>query len=374
MGSADNDSPSPRRASQPSKSLWNDRFQDRLLYRPGPGLDFEEAILPHIYYSRRRDPDRYLLGIMASSEVDQKFLGQFARNISVDHPLLSAMLFKVLGLSVILSKQLVRARKLRKLDPTRATKSMDLYLHIIWLSREGLAIMEQAVLPLVRSFSELKVLSYKLRASFYHVFVLFHNYPSVNQAIRAKNTNTPPGLTSPRMGRVDKGKAPDRGSPDRQSGRSSVQPTHPMEGGPVGGRNLSLPAGNFLLPAMDYVPTAMGCFVEAADLSEKLLWGSHPLRLSVKLEFCAFLFDCVHDADGARRLARRTISEVYNAQEGMDDDMFEDAAELVGVLGRMMRRGTKSSSALQTRQPEGYGTATLRRIGNSPSAGMNNPI
>jgi hypothetical protein len=51
---------------------------------------------------------------MASSEVDQKFLGQFAKNIANDNALLSSMLFKILGLSVILSKELVRARKLRK--------------------------------------------------------------------------------------------------------------------------------------------------------------------------------------------------------------------------------------------------------------------
>lgn len=30
---------------------------------------------------------------------------------------------------------------------------------------------------------------------------------------------------------------------------------------------------------------------------------------------------------------------MYNAPEGMDDDMFEDAAELVGILGKMMKRG-----------------------------------
>lgn len=69
-----------------------------------------------------------------------------------------------------------------------------------------------------------------------------------------------------------------------------------------------------------------------------ILPGSHPLRLSVALEHSAFLWDCVHDSDGSRRVARRAIKDVYRAQEAMDDSEFEDAAELVAVLGRMMKR------------------------------------
>jgi hypothetical protein len=322
---------------------------------------------------------------MASSEVDQKFLGQFAKNIANDNALLSAMLFKILGLSVILSKQLVRARKLRKLDPTRATKSLDLYFHILWLSREGLAIIEQYVLPMVASFGELKVLAYKLRASFYHIYVLFHNQPSVNQVTSQKVITTPPGLASPRAERIDKGKGPERGSPPLEDGRSSVQPPHEMEGGPVGGsRPLGyevIPAASFLLPARDYIPTALDCFQEASELAERFLWGSHPLRLSVKLEFSAFLYDCMHDGDASRRLAKATIAEVYNAQEGMDDDMFEDAAELVGVLGRMMKRGLGSGTPGSTPGMASSGSKSTPIISGgstsrptAPSPGMDNPI
>jgi len=285
---------------------------------------------------------------MASSEVDQKFLGTFAKNIATDNPLLSSLLFKLLGLSVLLTKQLVRARKLRKLDPTRATKSLDLYFHIIWLSREGLQLVERHVLDMVSFFEELKVLSYKLRASFYHIYVLFHNNPSINAATPRQIT-TPPGLISPRQ-RQDKGKAPAATSPP-DSRSSSVQPSHPMEGGPVqypvtpGSARYSSSAADFLLESRDYIPTALTAFQEANELAEKLLWGSHPLRLSVKTEFAAFLYDCVKDAEQSRRLAKNTIAEVYNATEGMDDEMFEDAAELVGVLGRMMRRGLGGGSS-----------------------------
>ncbi|KMU78868.1 hypothetical protein CISG_07385 [Coccidioides immitis RMSCC 3703] len=78
---------------------------------------------------------------MASSEVDQKFLGHFATATSHTNPFLSGMLYKILGLSVVLSKKLLRARKLRRLDPTRETKSLHLYHHILWLSREGLIMV-----------------------------------------------------------------------------------------------------------------------------------------------------------------------------------------------------------------------------------------
>ncbi|MCJ1484960.1 hypothetical protein MMC06_005133 [Schaereria dolodes] len=274
--------------------------------------------------------------LMASSDVDQKFLGQFAKKTGEDNPFLSSMLYKVLGLSVILSKKLVRARKLRKLDTTRDTKSLQLYHHIIWLSREGLVIVEQYIIPMVADYVELKVLAYKLLASFYHIFVLFHNQPSIHQ------TAIPSFPTPP-----NKGKGADRGS-------LRFSP-NPLEGGPV--RNpgplppglapvsIPKPSASFLLPAIDYIPTASSCFTVAAALSDNLLSGSHPIRLSVKLEYAAYLYDCLHDGEGSRKLAQQTIRDVYNAQEGMDDDMFDDAAELVGTLGKMMKRGLSSGGS-----------------------------
>ena len=52
---------------------------------------------------------------------------------------------------------------------------------------------------------------------------------------------------------------------------------------------------------------------------------------------------------------------MYNAQEGMDDDMFEDAAELVGILGKMMRRGLGGGS-------QGSGSTPRVGTGSSPSS------
>ena len=275
---------------------------------------------------------------MASSDVDQKFLARYARETNNSHPFLSSWLYRVLGLSVILSKKLVRARRLRKLDTTRDTKSLQLYHHIIWLSREGLVMVEQYILPMVEIYVELKVLAYKLRASFYHIYVLFHNQPSVHQT------------AIPSFSPTTKGKAP-----DRNSIRASP---NTLEGGPVrmpgslppGLTPVSVPkpSASFLLPAMNYIPVASSCFATASSLSDDLLSGSHPIRLSVKLEYSAYLYDCLHDGDGSRKLAQQAVKDVYNAQEGMDDEMFEDAAELVGILGKMMSRGLSSTGTSST--------------------------
>lgn len=318
---------------------------------------------------------------MASSEVDMKFLAQFAQNIQLDHSFLAKNLFQILGNLTMLSDKVIRARKLRRLDVTRDTKSLDLYCRIIWYAREGLRLLEEYILPMVATFGVLKVLSYKLRASYYHLYVLFHNNPSVLTRAGQGQVHTPPGLKSPRAAKVDKGKAPDRGSPSDLFRPSSVQPTHPLEGGPVGGATINpLPefTANFLVPAQDYRPIAFQCFQEASALAERLLWGSHPVRLSVKVEFCAFLYDCLHERDSSRQLAKVTISEVYNAGEGMDDDMFEDAAELVGILGKMMKRGLGSGGSTPGAGSSTKMTPTPPKRGSSQTAmqspGMDNAI
>ncbi len=295
---------------------------------------------------------------MASSEVDQKFLGQCAKETNTDNPFLSSMLYKILGLSVVLWRKLVRARKLRKLDTTRDTKSLQLYHHIIWLTREGLVMVEQYLLFMVTDYRELKVLSYKLRASFYHILVLFHNQPSINQ------TSVPSFVGDPTP-RIDKGKALDRGSM-----RSSPTRSNPMEGGPVGGGSAlppglvpvsaPKPSASFLFPAKDYIPTATSCFVTTATLADRLLPGSHPLRISVKQEYAAFLYDCLHDAEGSQRLAQQTIDDAYAASDEMDDDMYADAHEMVEVLDRFIIRASRGTSESTSTPRTGSGTPRTR--------------
>ena len=86
-------------------------------------------------------------------------------------------------------------------------------------------------------------------------------------------------------------------------------------------------------------------------MANSLLWGSHSLRLSVKTEYAAFLYECVHDVEGSRKLAKETIAEVYDASEGIDNDMFNDACELVTVLGKMMKRGLVTANPGKGKAP-----------------------
>ena len=281
--------------------------------------------------------DFFDTALMASSEVDQRLLGQFAKITERINVGFASVLFRVLGLSVLLSKKLLRARRQRKLDNTRDTKSVQLYHHIIWLSKEGLALLQDVVFKVIDDYpyaryAELRVLTYKLVGSFYHIFVLFHNQPSISQAAIPGSHQTP------------KSKSGDRGS--------IIPSPDPMNGGPV--RNplppglapisIPKPSASFLLPAKDYTADASQWFAEAAALADKLLTGSHPLRVSVKTEYAAYLYDCLHDGEASRRLAAQSLRDVYSDEEGMDNESFEETAKLVVILDKMKRRGANSAT------------------------------
>ncbi|KAF2189641.1 14-3-3 protein [Zopfia rhizophila CBS 207.26] len=313
---------------------------------------------------------------MASLDFDQKFLGRIAKQTASTNPLLSASLYQILGLSVLLSRRLVRARKLRKLDTSRDTPSLAAYQHILWLSREGLSILELYVLPYAQDNQhgpECRVLSVKLRASFYHIFCLFHNQPPITvtnmPTADPRAAGAPPMPLSPRQGNGQSRRGESASNLSPSSKRAGKQPmlrepvdsitsetsflTNPYAagGGPVGTPSPGPPnappglnpvpipqPSSFILPPLNFIPLAGGHFTTATAYATAFLPGSHPLRLSVALEHAAFLWDCLHDHEGSRRTARRAIKDVYRAQEGMDDSEFEDAAELVGILGRMMKR------------------------------------
>jgi hypothetical protein len=283
---------------------------------------------------------------MASSEVDQKFLGRLAQAVERDNPFLSQMLYKILGLSINLADKLVAAKKQRRMDSSRLPQFLDLVYHIVWLAREGLNMLEQYVLPWVGPTHnpELIVLACKLRASFLHIYVLFYNQPAVSPM----NVSNPDILSTLASATRAMRTRVDDTFDDSDSSTSSIH-----EGGPVGpppglGSSTSSNAAAIvvkprLIQEANYLPTANEYFKTAARLADELLWGSHSLRLSVKTEYAAFLYECVHDAEASRQLAKDTITEVYEAQEGMSDDMFEDACELVAVLGKMKKRGLTSS-------------------------------
>ncbi|KAF2842326.1 14-3-3 protein, partial [Patellaria atrata CBS 101060] len=280
---------------------------------------------------------------MASSDVDQKFLGKWAKLTADSNALLSSSLYQLLGLSVRLARKVVKARRHRKLDTSRDTKSMSLYHHIIWLSREGLSIVEIFVLPYTQEGQhgpECQVLAAKLRASFFHIFCLFHNKPPVSQLTANSASN------SPNTGRTRPG-ATLRDPINSITSETSFLTNPFASGGPVltppPPPGLPMPvstphASAFLLPPLNFIPPTTAHFNTVSTLAQTLLPGSHPLRLSVALEHCAFLWDCLHERESSRKTARAAIRDVYRSQEGMDDREFEEAAELVAVLGKMMKR------------------------------------
>lgn len=320
------------------------------LGQPGAQLGSGDFLI----YSQTTDKARAFSSLMASSVVDRKFLGTLAKEVEPENPLLSSTLYKILGLSDRLSGLLVTARKQRKLAPQRAAESQHLHHRILWLAREGLVMLEQYVLPMVTNSNQLKVLAYKLRASLYHIVVLFHNQPPVHAPF------VPPPMQPPK---VDKGKGIARDDDDFfVPSDPAHQAAAAYDGGPVApppGFSTE-PGAAFLLPVGDYLPCALKCFRDAEDLADRTLWGSHSLRLSIKTEFSAFLFECVHDEEASRKLARKTINEVYEATEGIDNDMFQDACELVTVLGKMMKRGLQRAPSSTRSKASGDTAATVK--------------
>lgn len=332
---------------------------------------------------------------MAVSPIEEKILGRLAKQTASSNALLSASLYQVLGLSILLSRKLYRARKLRKLDNTRDTKSLQLYHHIIWLAREALSITEVYILPYCQDGErgpECRVMAAKLRASLYHVFCLFHNHPPISQLTGRSHDSTKP-QSSAQSQQVAQGtrSSPKRSPPnERGSGRHARQrsgnaalrdpipsmtseasyvtnpyaqtpppparmatfgapaearrtPTRPPGLAPI---NISptQSAASFLLPPLNFVPMAREHFDSAQHLANTLLAPTHALRLCVSLEHAAFLWDCAKEHERARRLARRTIKGVYSSSDGLDDDEFADASALVQALGGIVRRGSNEST------------------------------
>ena len=342
---------------------------------------------------------------MAVSQIEEKILGRLARQVGppgivLPKPIakLSAALYRVLGLSILLSRKLVKARRLRKLDNTRDTKSLKLYHHIIWLAREGLDLTEDYILPFCQHGEqgpECRVMAAKLRASFYHVFCLFHNHPPVGQLSprSTESSNSPPSrVLTPKAGngqpRSSPAKSQKSGKENKNGARRSGKKgglrdpvpsmnsdtsyvtnpyAMPAQTPPPAGPPPPLPsearrtptrppglepinvspsqaAATFLLPPLNWVPMTGEHFSTAQHQANTLLPPAHALRLSISLEHAAYLWDCAKDYDRARTVARKAIKEVYSSTEGLDDDEFFDASSLVQALGGIVRRGTDEST------------------------------
>lgn len=270
---------------------------------------------------------------MAVSDVDKKYLGRFASNFKIENPLLAQNLFQVSGIFTMLSGKIVKARKLRKSVAIQNIKSVDIYIRIIWHAREGIKILEQYIFPMVANYGELKVLSYKLRASFYHLYVLFYNSPIIDPI------EGPESIFSPPLDEEDR--HTDHSSLNQLIFSDIMSSSHTEKHG----CNLDTEDAihqfmdiwsDFMIPPVDYRPIALRYFQEAVSLAENHLSRSHPLRLSLMVEYSAFMYDCLYEREESRRIAELTVTEAYKAREGMDIDSYEDSAALFEALKVMM--------------------------------------
>src|SRR5690606_30452467 len=162
---------------------------------------------------------------------------------------------------------------------------------------------------------ELRVLVYKLKASFLHIFVLFEFTP-----ISADNPR-PPG--SPNLGSI---LAPplepvSTVSPNLSPNFNNSNHKHK--------KSNSLSPNLAPLTPPSYLLPATAAFQAAYALATALLPGIHPLRLSVTVEYAAFMFDCVRDHDASRRLARQGVEDALDVVDelGDDDETFNDAQD-----------------------------------------------
>ena len=332
-------------------------------------------------------------------------MGRLAKETGPTNPLLSANLYQILGLSILLSRKLVKARRLRRLDTSRDTRSLQLYHHIIWLAREGLSITEVYIWPYCRDGDqgpECRVMAEKLLASFHHIFCLFQNNPPISQLSARSNDsgtsppssllpNTSSGVTrrSPiNESKRRKGKTalrdpipsmtsdtsyitnPYAAGPSQTPPPAGPPPPIPMDRRRTPTRPPGLPpinipaqqqAGSFLLPPINFVPTTRKHFDDTQHLANSLLPPAHALRLSVSLEHAAFLWDCDKDHSHARHLAKRAIQRVYASTEGLDDDEFADASALVQALGGILNRGRNETSRQPSREQVASPTQRVSR-------------
>ena len=184
------------------------------------------------------------------------------------------------------------------------------------MGREGYTIIE-TILPHIEQFIELRVLIYKLRASFLHVFVLFEFSPTTKvnilstiHAKAASNSNNTATVSNKEL--------------------------------------------NYIRPAME-------AFQKAYDLAKESLAGIHPLRLSVIVEYSAFMFDCVKDYEESRRLAKKGVDEALEVVDAIEDDeAFEEARDLVGSLAIMAKRVSPVSYTVSPQLQHTTSQADLR--------------
>jgi hypothetical protein len=307
---------------------------------------------------------------MAITLVDRKVLAHLINYYVSDNKTVVETLRTVLGISVMLEQKLVKARRLRLFDITRETRSLDLYQELLFLAKEGLALTEVHIAPYCGDSADgvYQVMALKLRASFHHVFCLYHNTPPI-RLLRLKDKQEPTFVGTYYMAsRKDQtfklsasplpsvksfvtnpyaanGHAPAvmPHVPDNVAPQITLQPlTAPAR--PPGLEMTNsiyydppVSASTFLMPPLDYTPETKKLFEQAARSAEKHLHPAHPLVLSLALERATFLIDCLSDYEKSLKVVKKAAKAAWtnrNTKHATWNDAMNMMSEMSEILIR----------------------------------------
>ena len=307
---------------------------------------------------------------MAITRVDRKVLAHLINYYVSDNRILVDTLRTVLGLSVMLEQKLSQARRLRQFDKIREARSLDLYQQILFLAKEGLALTEVHIAPHCGENAEgiHQVMALKLRASFHHIFCLYHNTPpvrllrpnekkqlsifSINYMASRKsqefNLSASPNpsaksfVTNPYAAN---GQAPPVSAhePDKVSPKITLQshaaPTRPPGLGMNATKFYEPPvsASTFLMPPLDYTPETKRLFERAAAFAENFLHPAHPLVLSLALERATFLIDCLSDYEKSLKVVKKAARAAWLARDPRHAT-WEDAMNIMREMSEILIR------------------------------------
>lgn len=297
---------------------------------------------------------------MAISHVDRKILAHLINYYGSDNKVVLDNLRTVLGLSVMLEQKLIRARRLRQFDITGETRSLNLYQEIIFLAKEGLALTEVFIAPHCGEDAEgvYQVMALKLRASFHHIFCLYHNTPSV-RLLRPKEKKELSVFSINYMANRKSQEFNLSGSP-LPSAKSfitnpyaangqappvldTVQPRAALTRPPGLSTNTSLfyeppvHASTFLMPPLDYTPETKRLFEQASKFAEKFLHPAHPLMLSLALERATFLIDCLSDYEESLKVVKKAARAAWLSRNTRHVT-WEDAMNIMRKMSEILIR------------------------------------
>lgn len=297
---------------------------------------------------------------MAITLIDRKILAHLINYYVSENKVVVENLRRILGLSVMLEQKLVRARRPRQFDVTGETRSLNLYQEIIFLAKEGLALTEVFIAPHCGEYAEgvYQVMALKLRASFHHIFCLYHNTPP----IRLLRPNEKKELSVFSINYMANRKSQEfnlSGSP-LPSAKSFVtnpyaanvqaapvldttEPRAILTRPPGLGMNTRVfyeppvHASTFLMPPLDYTPETKRLFEKACKLAETFLHPAHPLVLSLALERATFLIDCLSDYEKSLKVVKKAARAAWLSRNTRHVT-WEDAMNIMREMSEILIR------------------------------------